>query len=162
MRGRDSKTYYDSASNWTTPTWVEITKIIDETITPSANLAAGGSRENEYEDNEIASRKFEWNCTYRYKKKSVAEDTVYEAMLTHFNAGTAVFMLFVDGAHNTANRGWKAPILLDQVPQKRDLGAIVEVTLHGVGKLYDDSGTLRAPEAYTGSTTTTTTTTTGA
>jgi hypothetical protein len=50
------------------------------------------------------------------------------------------------------------------VPQKRDLGALVEVTVHGVGKLYDDSGTIRKTAAYTatGTTTTTTTTTTGA
>lgn len=148
MRGRDSKTYYDSANNWTTPTWVEITRIIDETITPSVNLSTGGMRAEEYEDNQVASRKFEWNCTYRYRAKSVGTDTVYDAMMTAFNAGTAMFMLFSDGIHSSC-KGWRAPIILDQAPIKRDLGGLVEVTLHGVGTIYDESGTLRKAIAYT-------------
>jgi len=150
MRGRDAKTYYDSASDWTTPTWVEITRVIDETITPAANLATGGSRLDEYEDNEIASRKFEVNLTYRYKKASIGEDSVFAAMLVHFEAGTPVFMAFMDGAIATSgSKGWRAPIKLDQMPQKRDLGDLVEVTLHGVGCLYDDSGTIRKATSYT-------------
>jgi len=150
MRGRDGKTYYDSASNWTTPTWVELAKIIDETITPAADLATGGAREEEYEDNEVASRKFEWNCTYRYKKTSVAADAVYAALLAHYEAGTPVFMAFMDGAITTSGtKGWRSPILIDQMPQQRNLGDLVEVTVHGVGKLYDDSGTIRKSESYT-------------
>jgi len=150
MRGRDGKTYYDSADNWTTPTWVEIAKIIDETITPSADLASGGDRSEEYEDNEIAARKFEWNCTYRYKKASVGADAVYTALLAAFEAGTPVFMAFMDGGISTSgSKGWRAPVLIDQMPQQRNLGDLVEVTVHGVGKLYDDSGTIRKATSYT-------------
>ena len=63
MRGRDGKTYYDSATHWASPTWVEMTRIINETITPEATMAAGGSRLSEYEDVEVANRKFALNAT---------------------------------------------------------------------------------------------------
>lgn len=150
MRGRDGKTYYDSASNWATPTWVEIAKIIDETITPSAELASGGDRSEEYEDNEISMRKFEWNCTYRYRKASVGADSVYAALLTAFEAGTKLYMAFMDGAIATSgSRGWRAPILIDQMPQQRNLGDLVEVTVHGVGRLSDVSGTVYSATSYT-------------
>lgn len=152
MRGRDSKTYYDSASNWTTPTWVEMTRIINETITPEATMVAGGSRLEEYEDNEVVSRKFGLNATYRYKKASVGTDSVYAAMLTAFEAGNPIFMAFMDGAiTTTGSKGWRAPIKLTQMPIKRDLGDLTEVTLQGVSCLYDDSGTIRKPTSYTAS-----------
>jgi len=160
MRGRDAKTYYDSDNNWTTPTWVEITRIIDETITPAVNLATGGMRAEEYEDNQVASRKFEWNCTYRWLKRTEAADAVYGVLATAFAAGTPLYFLFVDGGSTEAVRGWKTPILIDQMPQKRDLGSLVEITVHGVGCLYNDAGTIRKPTVYTGTAATTTTTTT--
>jgi hypothetical protein len=156
-RGRDAKTYYDSADNWDSPTWVEVKKIIDETITPSAELASGGSREDEYVDNEIASRSFEWNCTYRYRS---GDDTVYSALLAAYVAGDPIYMSFmdkdiaVDGA-----KGWKVPILIDQMPQQKNLGDLKEVTVHGVGKLVISDSTIYKATALTISSTTTTTTT---
>lgn len=152
MRGRDSKTYYDSATNWTTPTWVEMTRIINETITPEATMVAGGSRIEEYEDNEVVARKFSLQATYRYKKASVGADTVYAAMLAAFEAGSCIFMLFLDGAVTVpGSKGWRAPVKLTQAPIKRDLGDLTEVTLQGVSCLYDDSGTIRKPTSYTAS-----------
>jgi hypothetical protein len=159
MRGRDGKTYYDSASNWDTPTWVEIVKVIDETVTPSADAVAGGSRESEHEDNEIVNQKFAINLTYRYKKASVGTDTVYAAMLAHFEAGTPVFMAFMDGGIAVnGSKGWRAPVKLTEMPQQRNLGGMVEVTISGVGCIYDDSGTLRTRTSYTYTAPTTTTT----
>ena len=156
-RGRDAKTYYDSASNWNSPTWVEIKRIIDETITPSAELASGGSREDEYVDNEIASRSFEWNCTYRYRSGA---DTVYTALLAAYVAGTPLYMSFMDKSITTDGaKGWKVPILIDQMPQQKNLGDLKEVTVHGVGKLVINGGTIYKATALTisgGSPTTTT------
>lgn len=149
MRGRDSKTYYDSATNWASPTWVEMTRVIDETLTPEATMVAGGSRLEEYEDNEVVGRKLTLNGTYRYKKASVGVDSVYAALLAAFESGAAIFMAFLDGAITTpGSKGWRAPIKLTQMPIKRDLGALTEVTLQGVSCLYDDSGTIRKPASY--------------
>lgn len=162
MRGRDAKTYYDDIANWASPTWTEIKGIIDEDVTPSVNLATGGSREEEYEDNEVASRKFEWNATYRYKQTPASNDTVYTDLMAAYVAGTPLMMAFVDKDVSTSGAyGWRAPILIDQVPQKRNLGDLVEVTVHGVAKLYNDSGTIRKAATYTspGFATTTTTAT---
>jgi hypothetical protein len=156
-RGRDAKTYYNTASDWASPTWVEITKIIDETPTPSADLATGGSREEEYEDNEIASRKFEWNCTYRYKK---GDDSVYAALLAAYVAGTPLYMAFLDGSVSVdGSKGWRAPILIDQMPQTKNLGDLTECTVHGVARLWTNNSVAYKAASYTvsGSPTTTTT-----
>jgi len=163
MRGRDAKTYYDSASNWTTPTLVEIAKVIDETITPEAELVAGGSREEEYEDNVVVSRKFSLNMTYRYKKASVGTDTVFAALQAAFIAGTPLYMYFLDGSKDVnGSKGWRAPIMLSQAPIKRDHKAIVEVTFQGTSCLVDLSGSIAKPAAYTVSSAVPTTTTTAA
>jgi hypothetical protein len=161
MRGRDGKSYYDSAGNWSNPTWVEIKEIIDETITPAVELATGGSRVEEYVNNEVASRSFEWDCTYRYKKE--CDDEVYPALLAAFIAGTPLYMAFLDGPVATAgSKGWKAPILIDQMPQQRNLGDLVEVTVHGVAKLVCDNDVIRKAEAMeVGAAPATTTTTPG-
>lgn len=166
MRGRSSKTYLDTADDWDEPVWLEVAQIIDETYTPSVELAAGGSRAEEYNDNEVASRNFEWNCTYRYKKCN--GDDAYAALFAAFIAGDAIFMAFLDGPITTVgSAGWRAPILIDQMPHARDLGSLVEVTVHGVGKLYTEADcsirkpvpyTVVAPPATTGDGTTTTTT----
>lgn len=147
MRGRSCKTYMDTDSDWSNPTWLEITRIIDETITPSIELASGGSRAEEYTQNEVGSRSFEWTATYRYDK---CDDTTYAALLAAFVAGDPVFMLFLDGAVTTVgSRGWKAPILISTMPQARNLGDLVEVTVTGVGKLHvEDNCTIRKPEPY--------------
>ncbi len=147
MRGRASKTYLDTDSDWTNPTWLEITRVIDETYTPSVELASGGSRAEEYTQNEVGSRTFEWNMTYRYDK---CDDTVYAALLAAFVSGSPLFMLFLDGPVSVVgSRGWKAPILISTMPHARNLGDLVEVTVTGVGKLHiEDDCTIRKPIPY--------------
>jgi hypothetical protein len=158
-RGRDAKSYYNTGATWSSPTWVEITGIIDETITPSADLATGGSRAEEYEDNEIASRKFEWNCTYRYK---TGTDSVYAALLAAYVAGTPLYMAFLDGSASVdGSKGWKVPILIDQMPQTKNLGDLAECTVHGVGKLATNNSVLYKAASFTVSGSPPTTTTPG-
>lgn len=148
MRGRDCYTYYDSADNWTTPTWVEIKKIIDETVTPEQDTAAGGSRESKWEDADNVLARLNGEITYRYKKHPGSDDAIYTKFLNAFLNNTAVFMAFLDDQVTTSDaQGWKAPMKCTSIPQRRNLGDLVEVTLSLRSCLYDDSGTLREPES---------------
>lgn len=156
MRGRDAKTYYDLMTNWAAPSLTELAKVIDETVTPTAEVVAGGSRESEHEDNEVTMHKFGFNLTYRYKKTSVGADAVYTALLGYFEAGTTFAMYFLDGAKQTGAKGWRSPVKLTEMPLKRDLGGMSEVTIQGVGCLYDNSGTILHRESYASAATTTT------
>lgn len=162
MRGRDAKTYYDSLSNWASPSLTLISKVIDETITPEAEVIAGGSREYDHEDNVVTIHKFAFNLTYRYKKTSVGADAVYAALLVHFEAGTSFAMYFLDGAVDTGAKGWRSPVRLTQMPMKRDLGALSEVTIQGVGCLHDTGSTVYHRGSYTSAVPAVTTTTTAA
>jgi len=149
MRARDCKTYYDSADNWTTPTWAEVAKIIDETVTPESDTAQGGSRESEWEDTEQTMKRLQGEITYRYKKHPASDDAVYTKFVTAFLANSVVFMLFLDDASTTTDaEGWRAPMKVTAMPQRRNLGDIMEITVSVRSCLYDDSGTLREPVKY--------------
>ena len=149
MRGRDCKTYYDAITDWATPNPTLVGKIINESVDPEGDVASGGSRESEYEDNDVTQLRLNWSGTYRYQKNPTTNDTVFTDLQTAFLANTPLMMFFLDDAFATVGaEGWRAPMKLTKMPQKRDLGDMVEISLEGKSCLYDDGGTLREPEPY--------------
>lgn len=140
MEGRNAKTYInvDGDADWTSPDWDEIPKIIDETVTPSAEVNGVYCREFDWQDNEITGLKLEWTCTYRYKKKATRADAIYDFLVEKFLAGTPVYMRFLDNTTGAEARGWMAPMKITQLPQKRDVGSSFEVSVTAVSCLYDD------------------------
>lgn len=148
MRGRDSKTYYNSAS-YATPTWVEIEKIIDESLNQEMGTAEGGSRESLWKDKEIVDGALSVEFGYRYVKHPDADDAVFAALLAASIANTPLDFAFLDDDITTSEaQGWRSPCKVVSIAEERNLGDIVEYKIRVESCLKDDSGTLREPESY--------------
>lgn len=148
MRGRDSKTYYNSAS-YATPTWVEIDRIIDESVNQENGQAEGGSRLSYWKDRENVDGSLSVEFGYRYKKHPDADDSVFAALLAASIANTTLQMAFMDDDITTsAAQGWRGPMKVASINETRNLGDIVEYSVRLESCLLDDAGTLREPESY--------------
>jgi len=144
-RGQDCYTYYSSAStNYSSPSWVEITRVVNDTITPSGEEISGANRSSEYGSTDVGTKRFSGSLTYEYDD---GDDTVYLAFRTAWANNSVIDMLFLDGT-NAAGSGYRAPMKCVEVPQRRDLDSVVEVTLELRSTTWDDSGTIREPTGW--------------
>lgn len=144
MRGQDCKTYYSTAA-YSSPSWSEITRVVNDTITPTREEITGANRSSEAGSTDVGTLRLSGSLTYEYAVGST--DTVYPALQDAFFSKTRLDMLFVDGAYATAS-GWRAPMHIVECPQRRDLDGVVEVTIELRSTVWNDSGTLRSAKRW--------------
>jgi hypothetical protein len=94
MAGKRFKVYYDTAADFSDPTWVEINRAVDIKLPQSKTEVDASRRESEEELVDAGLRKRSLEFDYRLK---VGEDTVYEALLASFESDTNTHFAVANG-----------------------------------------------------------------
>jgi len=145
MRGQDCKTFYNSdSSDYSSPTWVEVERVVSDTIEPTGEEITGANRSSEYGSTDVGTKRFSGTVTYEYDD---GDDTVYLAFRTAWANNSVVDMLFLDAAYSTGS-GYRAPMKVTGKPVRRDLDSVVQVEISLASTVWDDSDTLREPTGW--------------
>lgn len=98
VTGLECKLYYNAATH-ASPTWVEITKAINVSFTSSKGEANQDSRSSTWRKTRGTIKDLEITFTYRKKQGT---DTVFDALIAAYVAGTIYEYAVLDGAHNVS------------------------------------------------------------
>ena len=103
--GKDAKLYYNTGT-FASPTWVEITRAIDVSVSLGKNDASISSRESEWEQMGGGLKTAEVEFDYLH---AVGADTVFDALLSAYLNDTVTEFAAMDGAIATSgNQGLRA------------------------------------------------------
>ena len=93
VTGQESKLYYNSAT-YASPTWVEITKCIDVTISITASEVTTNARESAWKLTRQGLKELAISWNYLHKQGT---DTVFDAIRAAFFSRTTYELLALDG-----------------------------------------------------------------
>lgn len=145
VMGKNAKAYYNSAS-FSIPTWVEITRAQDVSVTLGKNMGNITARDVDWELKGAGLKTASVEFGYLHKQGT---DTVFDALLDSYISDTPVDMAFMDGAIATsANQGLRAYFIASGMDQGQELEEGLGYTFTVEPTREDDSGTLRNPQWY--------------
>lgn len=148
MRGQDCKTYYNStSSNYSSPTWNEVGRVVNDTITDTSEDITGANRSSRWKSEDNGTMQLEGELTIEYADTDGGAEADYIAFRVAKHANSVLDMLFLDGAYATGS-GYRAPMKVKSVELNRDLDSKVEISVSLKSTTWDDSGTLREPTGW--------------
>lgn len=152
--GFEMKAYYDSASSVGAPTWVEIARMKDLSVTNTKNQADVSRRESDWMLFAGGQKDLALEFGYQYKPNQAAGgDTIFEALQDSHLNNTPMHLLIVDGATPPASgetiNGLDLWVVVFDFGQDEPLSEGVVINV--VAKPTDvyDNGTLLSPQVYT-------------
>lgn len=146
VTGRELKTYYNTATP-TTPTWVEVVRIADESVDFDKDAAEIKNRESQWKRDRGNFNALTGSFTYHETKN--AADTVFDALWDSYLNGTISEWAFMDGAIATSgNKGFRAGIEIMKMNKKRELDNISEWDVEFALAELLESGSLVEPSRY--------------
>lgn len=150
--GFEMKAYWDSASNATTPTWVEIARMQDLTVTNSKGQADVSRRESDWMLFAGGQKDLSLEFAYVYRPGNAGVDTVYDALQASHLNNIPMHLLIVDGAtpppSGSSIKGLELWGVVFEFGNDEPLseGVMVNVTIKPTDA-YDDT-TLLVPKVY--------------
>ena len=146
--GKDAKLYYDSGSDYSSPTWVLIPRTADLSVDMSKNEADLSTRESSFAL--VGTGMKVVGLEFGYLHPYLVADTVFDALNDSYFNDTPIQMLILDGLVATSNaHGLRAFFVTMGMPQDQALEAGIKFTFSMKPTRWDDSGTLRPPEWHT-------------
>lgn len=146
--GKDAKLYYDSASSYSSPTWVLIPRTQDLSVDMSKNEASLSTRESSFEL--IGPGLKVLGLEFGYLHPYLVADTIFDALNDSYFNDTPIQMLILDGLVATSNvHGLRMFTVCMGMPQDQALETGISFTFSMKPTRWDDSGTLRPPEWHT-------------
>jgi len=147
MRGQDCKTFRNTAS-YASPTWVEVGRVVNDTITDTAEDITGANRSSRWKSEDNGTMQLEGSLTLEYEDSNGGANTDYLAFRVAKHANSVIDMLFLDGAYATGS-GYRAPMKVKSVELNRDLDSKVEISVSLKSTTWKDGATLREPTGWT-------------
>lgn len=150
--GKDTYLYYNSASTYATPTWVEIVRARNITFNLGPDL-----NDVEFHGSNNGSQIVGYNrCSgsFEYVRKTggTAGDSVYDFLYDAMLAGDMVDICALDGPVTSGSHvGWRLIVYFGQFAQTLNGGdAVVESIPFGRADAYDSSGAEIQVTEFTG------------
>jgi hypothetical protein len=146
ITGLRAKTYYNTATH-ATPTWVEIKRLVNETVDFGKGTADQMNRESEWK--RILPTLKELTPSFTYQEKKNQADTVWDALWDSYLADTIVEFAFMDASiATTGNKGFLAGAIVTKMAHKRELEGIVEWDVELGLAEFVEAGALVEPERF--------------
>lgn len=146
--GRECKLYYNAGS-YTSPTWTEITRVVDANADISKSYGDVSSRASQWEMKKPALKSLKISFGYRYRQG--VTDAVFDALRAAALADTPTELAIADGAIATAGNEYLRAYCDLAMGIDQPLSDGVLANFDGELTYYEDSGTLREPSYNTAS-----------
>ena len=150
--GLEMKMYYDSASSAGSPTWVEMPRVKDVSVSDTKTQVDVSRRES---DNMLfagGQKDVSLEFGYQYRKGATGTDTIFDALAASYASNTPMHILVVDGVvpppSGDTTRGVEMWVEVFDFGSDQPLndGVVYNVTAKPTD-VYDN-GTLLAPTPY--------------
>lgn len=143
--GQECKLYYNSGTH-ATPTWVEMTKAINVSVSLGKGEADASARYSDWKLSKGSLKELEISFTYRHKQGA---DTVFDALRGSYLNGTAIQLAVMDAAiTETGAQGPRAFCEIMKMDVSQELENTAEIDFAAKPCYHEESSTLIEPDWY--------------